>query len=171
MKKSTKAIIAGVSASLLIGGLIAGGILLDRLNEQGKISLFPTSSSESSSLTTESSDESSYSLSVSTDQHGIVLKTVSQSPDRIGRPRRLYSYSVPPTTTADQSIKIEFDWAVISTKKAADYLSVEVIEEDSWVEIIALRYFSDPIEITMTSKEDSSKYAKIEVFVSVEEEE
>lgn len=163
MKGAAKAAIVVLSLSVLAGGAVAGGIWIDQLNQSGKISLYPTASTSSKSQNTGTGEE--YALAIKTDQHGVILKTLSQSADPLGRPRRVYSYSIPPTTTSDQSVKIDFDWNVVTNKDPEAFLSVEDSDEDHELTIIALRFFTDPIEITVTSKEDQSKYAVIEVTV------
>ena len=168
MSKTLKAVGITVFVLALTGGAIAGGMLLQKNHDEGKIEYpWETSSQSSDGKGTDKNDElaaNGAEMETAIKGSGIILKALTSGVNDQGYATRTFGYTVSPANATDQRVVVSMSWVDTSvTDQISAFFSWSVNSDAKTITIACKQNFSHQALMTITSQSDSTKYGTVTV--------
>ncbi len=168
MSKTLKTVGITLICLALAGGTVAGGMLLQKNHDEGKIE-YPwenTSNNGGAQNNSQNNDLAANAADIETmiKGSGIVLKALTSGVNDQGYATRTFGYTVSPANATDQRVTVSMSWVDSSVSdQISAFFSYSVNSDDKTITIACKQNFGHQALLTITSQSDSSKYGTVTV--------
>lgn len=168
MSKTLKTVGITVLVLALTGGAIAGGMLLQKNHDEGKIEYPWENTSQSNSTAKGNQNGSANDKEVNAETtikgSGVTIKALSTGVNDQGYTTKTFGYAVTPANATDQRIVVSMSWVDTSvTDQISAFFSWIVNTDAKTITIACKQDFGHQAVMNIASQSDTTKYATVTI--------